>query len=367
MLTNGEEATHMQAVILAGGSRARLHPPTTSIPKPLIPFFDRPVMEHSIKLLAKHGITDIIVTTSYLAKDIMRYFGNGSRWGVSIRYSIENEPMGTAGAVKLVQAMISETFVVVSGGAITDADLTVAITAHKSASPIATILLDRADDPTQFGVVDCDESGRVTRFVEKPKSADASANTVSSGIYLLEPEALSSIPYNTVQDFALNLFPRLLRNMEPVQGVRLSGYWCDAGNLLQYRNAHFDALQGKIRLDLPAVHAGEGIWVGERVDIHPSAQLASPIFIGSGASIGRDAVLGEQTIIGANALIGDGAYVARSVIGGGSFIGREMRVTDSVISGGYAVTQTDGEQVAAPRRSDQAILQKPFLTQETLA
>ncbi len=143
----------------------------------------------------------------------------------------------------------------------------------------------------------------------------------------------------------INLFPLLLRNQDPVFALEPEGYWCDVGDLLQYRNAHFDALQGRIHLDLPAIHAGEGIWVGSGVDIHPTAQLSSPVFIGSGASIGRDAVLGEHTVIGANALVDAGAYVARSVIGGGSFVGGGMRVTDSVVSSGYSVVESDDQPV----------------------
>lgn len=343
----------MQAVILAGGSGTRLYPPTTDIPKPLMPFFDHPIMEHSIKLLAKHGISDIIVTTSYLTKDISRYFGDGSRWGVSIHYSIENEPMGTAGAVKLLQKMLSDTFVVVSGDVITDADLTTAFNAHKSASAIATILLHTADDPTQFGVVERDASGKVTRFIEKPRSTEISTDTVSTGIYILEPDVLSSIPYNEVQGFARNLFPRLLRNLESVYGFDLPGYWCDAGNLLQYRNAHFDALRGKLRINLPAVHAGEGIWVSDGVDIHPTAQLSSPIFIGSGASIGRNAIIGEYTVIGANAVIGEEAHIAHSVIGGDAIIGSAMSVNDQIISSGYTVAENDDRHIAAPVRTEQ--------------
>jgi mannose-1-phosphate guanylyltransferase/phosphomannomutase len=357
----------MQGVILAGGNAAQLHPWTPDAPKPLLPFFDRPVMEYAIRLLAKHDIKDVIITTSYLAKDVMRYFGNGSRWGVSIRYSIESEPMGSAGAVKLVQGMISDTFVVMSSDIVTDLDLRAAIQSHKSTRSIATVLLHEVDDPTPFGVVACDQSGRVSRFVEKPRSTEAFSHTVSTGIYILEPEALSSIRHFEAQDFARHLFPLLLSNQEPVHGCHLPGYWCDLGDLLQYRNAHFDALQGKIRLDLPAIYAGEGIWVGDGVDIHPSAQLASPVYIGSGASVGRDAVIGEHTIIGANAHIDEGAYVARSVIGGGAVIGREMNVTDTVIAGGYIVTRSEDKQVVAPERTDRPRSRSLDLTREMIA
>lgn len=337
----------MQAVILAGGNASRLHCATSHIPKPLMPFFDRPVVEYIVKLLAKHGIRDVIVTTSSAATEITRYLGDGSRWGVKIRYSIEREPAGTAGAVKLAQPMIADTFVVVCGDIITDFDLTRAITAHKSSSAVATILVHAVDDPTQYGMVGFGDGGAVDKFVEKPHTREAVIHTVSTGIYILEPECLSSIAYYAAQDFGINLFPLLLRNQDPVFAFEPEGYWCDVGDLLQYRNAHFDALQGRIHLDLPAIHVGEGIWVGSGVDIHPTAQLSSPVFIGSGATIGRDAVLGEHTVIGANARVDEGAYVARSIIGRGSFIGSGMRVTDSVISSGYNTVEADDRPVPA--------------------
>ena len=357
----------MQAVILAGGTGTRLYPLDTTVPKPLMPFFDRPVVEHTVKLLAKHGFDDIIITTSYLAKDIARYFGDGSRWGVSIRYSIESRAMGSAGAVRLVKDMITETFAVVSGDLITDIDLRAGLARHRRASGIATILLHHVEDPTPFGSPDTDESGRVSRYVEKPKTADVFTDMVSTGIYILEPEALSSISDNSVQEFATNLFPLLLRNMEPVYAFDMSGYWCDVGDLLQYRNAHFDALQGKLELDLPAVHAGEGIWVGEGVDIDPSAQLSSPIFIGSGARIGRNAVIGSHTVIGAKARVDEGAHVARSVIGGGAFVGAEMRVMDTLVGGGYTVAETDETTKAASVRPERTISKTSRFAQETAA
>jgi len=332
-----------------------------------MPFFDRPVVEHAVRLLAKHGIRDIIITTSYATADIMRYFGDGSRWNVNIRYSVESSAAGTAGAVKLVQQMIKGTFMVVSGDIITDFDLAAAIKAHESSSAIATILLHSVDDPTQYGMVASDTSGTVNKFVEKPRTREAVIHTISTGVYIIEPEALSSIAYNTAQDFAIDLFPRLLRNQDPVFALEPEGYWCDVGDLLQYRNAHFDALQGRIQLDLPAIHVGEGIWVGSGVDIHPTAQLSSPVFIGSGASIGRDAVLGEHTVIGANALVDEGAYVARSVIGGGSFIGSNMRVTDSVISSGYSVVEADEPGPTPTKQTKSTASKNAQLAHKTLA
>lgn len=341
----------MQAVILAGGTASRLHSLSSPIPKPLIPVFDRPLIEHTVKLLSRQGFTDIIIAMSHQAGDIAQHVGDGSQWGANVRYSVEAEPMGSAGAVKLVQGMIEGTFLVVSGDLITDIDLPSAVRLHRLASSLATIVLHQAADTSQFGIVDCDSEGRVHRFIEKPKSAEVFGDIVSTGIYVLEPEVLSSIPYNTAQDFATNLFPRLLRNLEPVFGFELPGYWCDAGDPVRYRSAHFDALQGRLKLDLPAIYVGEGIWVGEGVDIDPTVQLSSPVYVGSGAKIRRGAVLGAHTVIGANALVDEEASVSRTVVGAGARIGRGTEISDCVIRGGYLVTETGTTGEPAPTRA----------------
>ena len=338
----------MQAIILAGGNSARLHGWATDVPKPLAPFFDRPLIHYTVKLLARHGIRDIIVALSHEAKELVGYLGDGSNYGVDIRYSIEIEPMGSAGAVKVLQGRLSETFLVVSGDLITDLDLTEAIRMHEAAQSMASMVLHEVDDPSSFGIVGCDDSGRVTHLIEKPRSVETFTNTINTGIYVLEPEVLSSIPYNTAKDFATNLFPRLLGNQERVYGFEVPGYWCDTGDLLQYRNAHFDALQGKLEIDLPAVHVGEGIWVGGGVDIHPTARLSSPIYIGAGVSIGPNATIGDHTIIGTNSIIDEDAHVARSVIGAMAYVGKETDVADSVIKGGYLVTESGSTGEPAP-------------------
>ena len=302
----------------------------------------------------------------------MDFLGDGSRYGVSISYSIENAPPGPAGAVKLLQPKLADTFVVISGDLITDLDLTAAVRMHKSVQSAATILLHKTCDPSQFGMVECSEDGRVTRLIEKPKLTEISTDIVNTGIYVLEPEVLSSIAYNTVQDFATNLFPRMLGNQDRVFGFEIPGYWCDIGDLLQYRNAHFDALQGEFSVDLPAVYVGEGIWAGGGVDIHPTAQLSSPIYVGAGASIGCDARIGRHTVIGAGAVVEEGASVARSVIGAGAQIGRETEVTDCIVRGGYLITETEPTAVKPEVRAARQFapanpINKTAFAQETLA
>ena len=329
----------MQAVILAGGRGTRLYPLTMSSTKPMLPLFSKPVMEHSIELLRRHGVKDIIVAVSSDAEEIAAHFGDGSAWGVSIRYSFEDEPKGTAGAVKLVQPYIQGTFLVVSGDAVTDFDLSAAVDFHRRKSAIATMLLHHADDPADFGIVQYAPDGRITRFLEKPRSSEVFSSIINTGIYILEPEALSSIPYYTTYDFARDLIPRMLRNLEPVYGCRLPGYWCDVGNLIHYRNAHFDALVGKAQLDIAGTEVEPGVWIGDDAEIHETAELAGPLFLGTRAELRKNAALQPFAVVGENSLVDEAAIVARSIVGSRAFIGKGTRITDCVIGSGYRVQE----------------------------
>lgn len=336
----------MQVVILAGGSVPQLHPWTSAAPKPLLPFFDRPVIEHAVRLLAAHDIREITVATSHHAKHITQYLGDGSHWQVDISYSIEDTPAGTAGAVRRLQSRISDTFMVMPSDTATDFDLSAALHAHKASGAIATILVHEVDDPSRFGIVSRDETNYVTRFLEKPRSSEIFSNTVSTGIYILEPEAISSIAPDRNQDFARHIFPTLLRNQEPINACRLPGYWTDLGDILQYRNAHFDALQGKLRIDLPAVYAGEGIWVGGGVDVHPSAQIAAPVFIGSGASIGPDVIIGAHSIVGAHTRIHAGSTLSHCVIGCGATVHTGSRIVKTVVASEPIIAKPEENKIS---------------------
>ncbi len=310
-----------------------------STPKPMLPIFSKPVMEHTIDLLRHYGVEQIIVALSSQAQEIAEYFGDGSRWGVNIRYSFEDEPKGTAGAVKLIQPYLHDTFLIVSGDAVLDFDLTEAVDFHKRKSAIATMLLSQAEDPSDFGIVQYEPDGRISRFLEKPRSNEVFSCTVNTGIYVMEPEALSSIPYFTSYDFGRDLFPRLLRNMEPVYGCRLPGYWCDVGNVNQYRNAHFDTLSGKASLDITGTEVEHGVWIGEDSDIHQSAELVGPLFLGNGGEVRKNAALRAFAVIGDDCLVDEAATVTRSIIGNRAFIGKGTRVMDCVIGSGYHVEE----------------------------
>lgn len=242
----------MKAVIMAGGQGTRLRPLTNRMPKPMVPLLDRPCMEYIIDLLKKHGITEIAVTLQYLPQVIQQHFGDGSSSGVRLHYFEETAPLGTAGSVKNASDFLDETFLVISGDALTDFDLTSAIQHHREYKALATMVLTQVDDPTRFGVVTTDEQGRVTRFQEKPSWDEVFSNTVNTGIYILEPQILGFFESDVVYDFGKQLFPDLLEQGIPLYGYVGQGYWSDIGTPEQYRETQIDMIYGRVDVDIHA-------------------------------------------------------------------------------------------------------------------
>lgn len=322
---------NMRAIILAGGRGTRLHPLTTRIPKPLVPMFDKPVMQHTVELLARHGICDITVTVSYRANQIMEWFGDGSALGVNIDYYIEETPRGTAGGLKDMADTLPDTFVVLSGDALTDFDINEAIRFHHNKRAKATLLTYEVADPSQFGIVQTDNAGRIVRFLEKPSPDQVFTRTANTGIYVLDPSVIDFIPSDSVFDFSRDLFPMLMQETDAMWARAMKGYWCDVGNLAQYRDAHFDAMTGRVKVSLPGTRLKAPVWVGEGCEIHPSARFCAPVYLGDGVKVGAGAFVGGYAVVGEGSVIGDGARVAHSVIGRQSEVLAEATVLGSVL------------------------------------
>ena len=268
----------MKAVVMAGGEGSRLRPLTSSRPKPLAPVANKPVMHHIVDLLRRHGITEVVATLHYLADEIENYFGDGSELGVSMAYVVEDTPLGTAGAVKLARTVARRrAFLVVSGDALTDIDLTELLAFHESRGAAVTIALQRVSNPLEFGVVVTDEHGRITRFLEKPSWGEIFSDTINTGIYVLEPEIFAYMESGKNYDFSRDIFPLMLRDGKPIFGHVVGGYWSDIGNLQQYLQANYDALSGAVRVEIPGTQIRPGIWVGEDCRISPDAQLHGPV------------------------------------------------------------------------------------------
>ena len=241
----------MKAVIMAGGKGTRLRPLTCNKPKPMVPIVNRPMMEHIIYLLQKHGFNEVWITLFYLPELIRNYFGDGSEFGMKINYSLEETPLGTAGSVKKVVDNLNDTFLVISGDALTDINLEKAIKFHKAKKVKATIVLTKVPNPLEYGVVIADQKGEVKRFLEKPGWGEVFSDTVNTGIYILEPEVFNLFESGSEFDFSKNLFPMLLDKGESIGGFVADGYWSDIGNLEQYRQAHYDVLTGKVKGSIP--------------------------------------------------------------------------------------------------------------------
>lgn len=328
----------MRAVLMAGGSGTRLRPLTCDLPKPMVPILNRPIAEHIINLLKRHQITEVIATLFYLP-DVMRdYFRDGTDFGVQMTYAVEeDQPLGTAGCVKNIAALLDSTFLVISGDSVTDFDLTAAIEFHRQKQSKATLVLTRIANPVEFGVVITDEEQRICRFLEKPSSSEIFSDTINTGIYILEPDVLDYLPVDEECDFSKDLFPLLLEKGEPMYGYIAEGYWCDVGNLDAYREAQYDALERKVKLDFLYAEDTSGIWLGQNTFIDSTAQIEPPVLIGSNCRISPRARIEPGTVIGDNVTIGADADIKRPIIWNGAIVGEEAHLRACVIGRGTRV------------------------------
>lgn len=328
----------MKAVVMAGGEGTRLRPLTCNLPKPMVPVMDKPVMEYSLHLLKKYGIQEVAVTLQYLPNAISGYFGSGHEWDMNIRYFLEDTPLGTAGSVKNAQEFLDETFIVISGDALTDFPLDQAIEFHQSRKALVTLVLTRVESPLEYGLVLTDKQGRITRFLEKPSWGEVFSDTVNTGIYILEPEVLEYIPPGLQYDFSRDLFPRLLSEKQPMYACVLDGYWCDIGNCLQYRQVHIDILQGKVNIDLEGERRGEQI-IGTGTHISPRARLEGPLYIGEGCEIEAGARIQGFTVLSRGTTVESRASLKRAVVWSGACIGQASEIRGAIIGKGARIKE----------------------------
>jgi mannose-1-phosphate guanylyltransferase / phosphomannomutase len=319
----------MKAAIMAGGFGTRLRPLTSSIPKPMAPMINRPMMHHIVALLTKLGIREVLSLLYYQPEVITSYFGNGSAFGIDMHYVQSEADYGTAGSVRNAYEFLDERFIIISGDVLTDIDLAKAIEFHEAKGARATIVLTRVPDPLAFGVVMTNDEGKITRFLEKPQWGEVFSDTINTGIYILEPEVLDLIPYKKDYDFSKDLFPQMLREDLGLYGYIAEGYWRDIGNLHEYQTAHLDALNGNVKIDIPGrrkgnVHIGEGTFIADDVQFEGTVVLGDDVTIGRGAQL-------TNVVVGNGCVIESGAMLHNTVIWQRTHIGRNAHLSGDVI------------------------------------
>ena len=311
-------------MILAAGVGSRLDPLTRNVPKPMVPIVNQPVMEHLVRLLVKHGFTEIAANTHYLADQIESYFNDGASLGAQMRFNRESELLGTAGGVRRVADSWNyfqngETFLVTGGDDFTDMDISAMLAFHRENRAMATIGLASVEDPSQFGVVVLEDmnsarGGAIASFVEKPPAGTAPSNLVNTGVYLFEAEVLELIPAGEFYDFGKQLFPLLLEQGKPFFGFKTDGYWRDVGNLQELREAHDDFFEGKVNIAPNVPTQEKDIWIGENCTIHPTARIEAPVVIGPNCTVGAHSRIAGGSFLGEGVVVADGATVNHSIL-----------------------------------------------------
>jgi mannose-1-phosphate guanylyltransferase len=338
-----------QAVIMAGGEGTRLKPLTNTRPKPLLPVLGRPCIEYVINSLASAGVEEIFIACGYRSQDIVNSLGDTTRYGAKITYAYEEVPMGTAGAVKLLQDKLHGTFLVGSGDTLTDADLGHLIDFHREKKAFVTMALTEVEKPEQFGIVGVNADGRIERFKEKPRTEEVFSNVINAGTYVLEADALDHVPSATKYDFSKNLFPDLLAKGKMLCASPLKGYWKDIGHPKDLFQANIDLAE---RRGLNITVRGalcKGKIAGSGFTAE-GAKLFGPLFVGTGArlgkgssatrsAIGKESTVGERAVIEDSLMldrcqIGAGAILRGSILGEGCVIGPGVSLVNSVLGDG---------------------------------
>jgi NDP-sugar pyrophosphorylase family protein len=348
----------MQALILAGGKGTRLRPLTVYTPKPVVPICNRPFLLYQIETLRAAGITDITLSLSYQPLKIEQLLGDGSEFGVHLKYTTEPQPMGTAGAYKFAAEYINEPTVVFNGDVLTNLDLKRVIDEHKRRDATATVVLTPVDDPSSFGVVETDKDGRVLRFIEKPAPGEAPSNNINAGTYILEPGVLELVPEGENYSFEYQLFPDLLKRGEKFFAhIPEKTYWLDIGTPARYLQAHHDLLAGTVsninlkdrRGDFDAATASEiddRSLIADGCTIKPGAQVINSV-LGEGVYVDERARV-ENSVVWSHTRINGGAHVANAIVGRSCYVGRSSMVGAGAVLGDKTsltdYTQTGGAQ-----------------------
>ena len=321
-----------KAMLLAPGAGTRLRPLTYDTPKPMVPVVNRPVIHHVLDNLLKHGVEEVMINLHMHPEQVRGYCGDGSRWSLKIHYSHEPKLMGTAGSIKKVESFFEDgPFFVMSGDGLSDIDLTAMWQFHRKRGSVATMATKHIDARFDYGVTLTDGAQKIKGFLEKPSWGDVFSSKVNTGIYLFEPEILRLMPKGKTYDFGHELWPKLLKMKKPIYAYETDAYWCDVGNLTEYRRAQIDCLERKSRINIPGTEIRKGVWVESGAAIDPKARLEGPVLIGKGSRVAASAVVGPYTVIGDRARIGKDARLEKCILFDNVTVGEGVRLNNCII------------------------------------
>jgi mannose-1-phosphate guanylyltransferase/mannose-1-phosphate guanylyltransferase/phosphomannomutase len=319
-------------MIMAAGIGTRLRPVTDLVPKPMAPIANRPALYHMLSLLKRHGVSEVVINLHHLPELIKGYLGDGSLLGMDITYSFERELLGTAGGVKNnAEFLGDDTFLVMSGDALTDVDVTGLVAAHRRYGSIATMAVKEVADPSQYGVVVADDDDRVVGFQEKPSLQEARSHLCNCGMYVFEPEILSHIFEGKFDDFGKRVFPDLLKQGVEFHAHTIDEYWSDVGNLKEYIRGNGDALAGRVGIEVPGDEIRPGVWVEDGTELPSSLYVEPPVLIGRKCRIGEDVVIEGPAVIGDGSTLGRASRTARALLLPGSRVPAGSVIVEGVV------------------------------------
>jgi mannose-1-phosphate guanylyltransferase len=319
----------LPAVILVGGEGTRLRPLTARTPKPMLPLVDRPLLAYTFEHLRRHGVARATLSCGYLPAQIREHFGDDAD-GLALEYRVEDEPLGTGGAIAFAAHGIDGSFFALNGDSLRGADLQRLVEFHRERGAKATILLTPVADPTRYGLVRLHPDGKVASFLEKPRPEEIDTDLINAGVYVLEPEVLELVPAGRAVSIERDVFPRLVEE-ESLYGLALPGYWLDIGTPESYLAAHRDILERNFPTEVGDALGRDYTYVDPSAEVSSDAHLVPPVYVGAGAAIDAGVRVGSLAVIGTRARVGAGSVVEHAVVQAGARVGRDCSVTRSIV------------------------------------
>jgi mannose-1-phosphate guanylyltransferase len=320
----------MQALILAGGEGTRLRPLTTTVPKPVVPLVDRPFIQFMLDWLIGHGVDDIVMSCGHMASGVRNVLGDGSAFGIQLRYVEEPQPLGTGGALKYAEPLLDDRFLMLNGDVLTDMDLTAQLAQHERTGARATLALTPVEDPSAYGLVRTADGGEVEEFVEKPSPDQIDTNNISAGAYVLERSVLELLEAEQPASIERDVFPRLVG--EGLYGYVSGGYWLDIGTPARYLQGTYDILERTVETGVARRMGDAYLCVEDHVENR--GRIIPPALVESGCRIGEGSKIGGRVVLESGVTIGDHTTVERAVVMQGAEIGRHCTLQACIIGGG---------------------------------